>query len=99
MNKQEIIGLLKKVGSISDFVWGTKAKSIKLGDYQIEFVDGYIGEEGGVDNMYAVFKIIDQQNNFIYVQTTGYYNSWDGTEWHNDWTEVFQKTKVVTYYE
>ena len=41
------------------------------------------GGEGEGDQRWIVFKIGER-----YFRTTGFYSSWDGTEWYNDLAEV-----------
>ncbi len=63
---------------------------------KIETVYSKGGCEGGGDEAVRVFKFIDHGG--ICVKITGYYSSYEGTEWNGDWKEVKPQEKTITVY-
>lgn len=52
--------------------------------------------EGGGDHSE---KVIHFKDHDVYIRVTGFYSSYDGTDWDNDWSEVKPKEKTITVYE
>lgn len=63
-----------------------------LGSVQV--VDRQPGREGGGENIYIVFKVGER-----FFKKTGYYASYDGSNWDGSFTEVTPQDRVVTFYE
>ena len=53
-------------------------------------------KEGGGEYSEKVFYF---EKHNVYLKVTGFYSSYNGTDWNNDWTEVFPKEKLITVYE
>lgn len=66
--------------------------------YVVYRVDGETGCEGGGEYIYFVLAF-EKDGNTQYFRTTGTYSSWDGTEWHKNWEEVYPCQKTITVYE
>ena len=75
--------------------WGENPnKTIELEGFgTIEFVEDF-GGEGMGDQRWTVFKIGER-----FFRTNGYYDSWNGAEWHGDIEEVVPKEVVRVEYE
>lgn len=98
MNYQEILEKLKEnIDSVSNFAF-EDYDSKKLGLGEVEEIDQY-GGEGEGDHWHSVkhFKEHD-----IYIKVTGYYQSYNGTEFYGGWgscSQVFPKQKTIIVYE
>jgi len=68
-----------------------------LKNYNVEQVDSKGGYEGGGEHMEVVLKIT-KDDDVKYVKVTGYYSSWDSSEWHAA-KFVEPKEKTITVYE
>lgn len=108
MNKQE---LAKKFASASDLIehiseelkiepeeleWGlqNKTKSTSLVQVSLFYTQG--GTEGGGSYAIRVFKVSTLAGEvFAYVGQTGFYDSWNGTEWES-WSYMLGK-EVLDY--
>ena len=51
--------------------------------------------EGGGDHSEVVRHFTDHN---VYIQVTGYYSSYNGTDWDGNFTEVSPKEKTITVY-
>lgn len=61
---------------------------------KVVYLEG--GYEGGGEYVECVLHFPEYET---YVQFTGSYYSYDGTNWDDEYTEVHPKEKVVTVYE
>ena len=60
--------------------------------------DDETGGEGSQEDIYVVFSVADPTRLGFkrYFRKTGYYASYDGSNWDGDFTEVFPKQKEIT---
>jgi hypothetical protein len=95
MNYIEILEKLKKENeSIEDIAYGDFSEEFG----KIEEVDRGGGENKG-SHWYRVYHFVDHN---VYLQVTGYYQSYDGTDFHAGWgscSEVTPKKKEIIVYE
>lgn len=63
---------------------------------EIEVVDEKGDCEGGGDYSMKVFHFKDHN---CFIKVTGFYSSYNGTDWDSDWKEVAPKEKLITVYE
>lgn len=57
------------------------------------------GTEGGGEHAEVVVGIFEGENDLAYIRLTGYYCSYEGTEWHESSIEqVYPREVVVTQY-
>ena len=61
-----------------------------------EVVDSQGDKEGGGDYAMKVFLFKDHN---IFIKVTGFYSSYNGTDWEGDWMNVSPKEKTITVYE
>ena len=66
-------------------------------DFSIVVCEG--GGEGGGETVVRVMKVVDYvHNEIIYLRRTGYYASYDGTTWDDDFEQVFpEEVKVIKF--
>jgi hypothetical protein len=58
------------------------------------------GGEGGGDHVERVLSIIDEKDEAIYhLRITGFYSSYNGTDWDDEWEEVEPYEVTVTKYK
>jgi hypothetical protein len=104
MNYQEIKEKLTEIGIktgdeiVAEFYEGGNIDEETLvamfGD--VEVIDEQGGYEGGGD--YAMKVFLFKAHN-IYIKVTGFYSSYNGTDWDGTFTEVFPQQKTITVYE
>jgi hypothetical protein len=97
MNCQEIINEIENQEiSISDFAYGEMENPLPIIGYWEE-VEQHGGEGRGED-WYSV-KYFKDQN--IYIKTSGFYSSYNGTDFEDDvyGEEVKPVSKTITVYE
>ena len=59
-----------------------------------------IAEEGDCEGGGDYSMVVRHFEKFnIYIKETGYYSSYNGTDWNNDFEEVFPVQKIITVYE
>jgi hypothetical protein len=87
---------------------GTNLKHVIQGydDVELSTLTGIVGEveivheegdtEGGGDHSEVVVHFKDHN---IFLRATGFYSSYNGTEWDSDLTEVEPYEKMVTFYK
>lgn len=61
-----------------------------------ELVDECGDTEGGGEYSMKVFHFKDSN---LFVRVTGFYSSYNGCDWNDDWKQVFPKEKQITVYE
>ena len=87
---------LRDVGEIEDLDSGTHAEGLHL-----ELVDSEGGGEGDgsyVHRIMGVFKS-GKKKPLSYLRITGYYESYNGTEYNDDWEFVEpREVKVIQYF-
>ena len=66
--------------------------------YTITIEDSF-GGEGQGDEMWAVYAIKKENLKEIYVRVSGYYDSWNGTEWNGELEVVEPKNVTVVQWE
>lgn len=64
----------------------------------LELVDSEGGGEGEGSHVHRVFAINEHGNVISYIRVTGYYESYCGTEYNDDWTFVEPREVKVTQY-
>lgn len=69
-------------------------ESVGLGT--IAVVNSVGDKEGGGEYSEIVYNFVDYG---VYLKITGFYSSYNGTDWNDDWTEVFPQEKMTTVYE
>lgn len=95
MNAQEIIEKLKEKFAKDEGYFAYKMDDTEeFGEAPIVAEEG--DREGGGDYSMVVrhFKKYD-----IYIMQTGFYSSYNGTDWNNDFTEVKPVEKTITVFE
>ena len=67
----------------------------------VRIVDEQGGNEGGGEHVMRIYEVTTNDSAEIYYfKKTGFYESYNGTEWDSDVVEVFPKEiMVVKYYE
>lgn len=75
-----------------------KEKGLDVSKLYFKNVDEFGGEDCGSDYWY-VFEISHPDFPVTYVKYQGYYNSWNGTEWENEFEFVQPKEKTVIIWE
>ena len=102
MNAQEIIEKLAELKikdkhlAWEDFDSDEQAAALaeNIGEYKIVYSKG--GNEGGGDTMIRVFEFVGHD---VFLKATGYYASYNGTDWDGEFTEVRPHEKVITVYK
>lgn len=56
------------------------------------------GGEGGGEHVERVFSVNGTEGPVSYLRVTGYYQSYNGTDWNDDWELVEPRKVVVTQY-
>jgi hypothetical protein len=64
----------------------------------IELVSSEGGHEGGGEYVERVFAINRGDETLSHMRVTGFYQSYNGTEYNDDWTLVAPREVVVTQY-
>jgi hypothetical protein len=76
------------------FCWREgEVKSFDIASGTVTLVENHGGGEGDGEERWIVIKVGDQ-----FFEYSGYYSSWDGTEWDNELREVEPYTVEVTKY-
>lgn len=52
--------------------------------------------EGGGEHSEKVLYFAEHE---IYIRITGFYSSYDGTDWYDEMSQVYPKKKTITVYE
>lgn len=74
-----------------------KAKHVVEGIH-IECVHSEGDCEGGGEHSENVFGVFEGDQALSYIRVTGYYASYNGTDWNDDWTFVEPRTVEVVQY-
>lgn len=64
----------------------------------LSLVDEKGGHEGEGEHVERVFSVKKHDETLSFIRITGYYSSYNGTDWHYDWTLVYPEEVVVTVY-
>ena len=95
MNYQELKDKIEKIGlgqiAEEDFNVKDINENFSAEDFNLVYAEG--GGEGDGDYAERVF-----QHENVFVKITGYYSSYEGTDW-DEISEVQPKQKTVTVYE
>lgn len=96
MTGQEIVSqLIGHEDSVDDLIASlTESNHETFGEIEVIHEEGDC--EGGGDHSEKVFHFKDHN---VFIRVTGFYSSYNGTDWENDWTEVSPKEKTITVYE
>ena len=105
MNYQEIKEKLTEIGIktgdkiVTEFCYGgdnidEETLVTMFGD--VEVIDKQGDCEGGGD--YAMKVFLFKAHN-VYIKVEGFYSSYNGTEWDEEYKEVFPQQKTITVYE
>lgn len=81
--------------SASELVEG----DFKVGPIKVQVVDREGGYEGGGEYMHAIFELTHNGEVLGHVKMTGYYCSWNGSEWYPDLVRVYPHRVEVTVYK
>jgi hypothetical protein len=92
MTFQEIKEKMQEIG-VSDFCNEDYDKTLLPKN---KLVSSTGGHEGGGDYAERVFHFIEDN---IYVEMTGYYSSYDGTDWDRHVEEVFPEEETIIVYK
>ena len=95
MNTQKLLEILSELFEQNENYFAYEMDNTEeFGEAPIVEEEGDI--EGGGDYSMVVrhFKNLD-----IYVRQTGFYSSYDGTDWNNDFTVVKPVEKTITVFE
>ena len=96
MTAQEIISKLKSKDDSYFFegLYDNEGSSDEFGE--VRGVSAKGGYEGGGEDAERVVHFVDHN---IYIMETGFYSSYNGTDWEGDFTEVKPAQKTITVYE
>lgn len=96
--------ILKELSDFEGGVW----EIVELAEYkdmpdsdffklfgESELVSQVGGYEGEGD---YVSRVIHFKKHSFYAKITGFYSSYEGTEWNNDWSEVKPQEKTIAVY-
>lgn len=64
----------------------------------IKIVDSEGGGEGEGDYVHRIWGVFKGGNTLSHIRVTGYYQSYNGTEYNDDWTLVVPRDVLVTQY-
>jgi len=95
MNFEELKSKIEEVGV--DAVGYEDYDEVESGLY-LTTVHEVGGGEGGGDYVERVYEH-DNDGEPIFVRITGYYSSYNGTDWNDGVKQVFPKQKTITVYE
>lgn len=93
MTFEQITQIIKENGGVDGFATGDFDRSL-LPEYKTVYSKGDC--EGGGDYSEYVYHFIEAD---VYLQVTGHYSSYEGTDWNEKYTQVFPKEKQITVYE
>lgn len=66
----------------------------------IKLIDSEGGIEGGGEYAHRIWTVNEGSKILSHIRVTGYYSSWEGTDWSGDWTFVYpRETIVIKYFE
>lgn len=65
----------------------------------VKVMDTYRGGEGGGEDIELVFEITFEDGTVRWFRKTGYYQSYDGSNWDGAFKEVRPVQRMVTFYE
>lgn len=94
MTATEIIEKLKEEYDVNYFPYELENDTKTWGD--VEEVDSQGDYEGGGD---FAMKVLFFKDHNVYIRQTGFYSSYNGTDWNDDYREVFPKEKTITVFE
>lgn len=91
----EEFGLQEFVEAVTEN-WGGSDQKADLPDLgEATYVDSKLGEEGGGEDIWFVFKLDE-----VFYMVNGYYTSFDGSNWEDSSVQVVvPKQKTITVYE
>lgn len=93
MNFQELSEIIKDLG-----VSSVAREDFNKEDLDMELVHSQGGYEGDGEYAERVFEH-DNGGEKIYIKITGFYSSYNGTDWDSDFEQVQPKQKTITVYE
>lgn len=77
--------------NVDELAW-----AVRDGSHPVKVIDKF-GGEGMGDHAHYVFEVTDGDEKIL-VKIDGYYDSWNGTEWQDDFYEVVPvEVKVIQY--
>lgn len=65
---------------------------------EVSVVERVGGGEGEGDHMHIVFRVADSHVEHFF-KKSGYYSSWDSSDWDGAFVEVHPREKTITVYE
>lgn len=97
MNYEELLKEIKaQGGDVSEFGYGDISKDEPIGPFKL------VDRGGGLDQGSNWYRVYYFENHDVYIKISGYYQSYNGTEfgnWDEAVSEVRPKTKIITVYE
>lgn len=93
MNFEEVAQLIREAG-ISQLC----DDELNPEDFGLELVSEIGGYEGAGEHAERVFKYVKENGEAIYARITGWYSSYEGTEWREKIEEVKPEQKTITVY-
>lgn len=98
MNYDQIVA---KLGEMDvrprDLGWDYDSEEMKKAFGTVSVVKG--ASTGGEDEGSAYRRVLNFEDQGVFIAITGYYTSYDGTEWDNYFTHVTPREKTITVYE
>ena len=96
-DKPEVFETVSEITEyFQNFIYFSKKYSIPLNCILVDQVGGY---EGGGETVNWVFEFTENGTSIGFLQFTGFYGSYTGTEWDETITEVFsRKVEVIQYF-
>lgn len=80
--------------------WDEKAEPVQVEHLgEVRMRETYTGAEDGGSNAELIFEVNTVDGDTRYFHKTGYYSSYNGTEWDGDFREVKPVQKTITVFE
>lgn len=95
---QQLLDLPQFGGDMETFL-GDGYRDVMIDDQRVQWkiVESEGGNEGEGEYVERILMIM-MGDQTTYLKTTGFYDSWAGTEWYNDWKIVYPRSVSVTKY-
>jgi len=83
--------------TVDDLKWGRDLEAVNGFNIKQVYEEG--DTEGGGEYSEVVYAITYQEERLAYFQYTGYYSSYNGTEWNDGYNIVFPYQVTLTKYK